>query len=183
MKHKRIITLAITALLAAVHCIYLSFLISRHAYSAAAAAGILGLAAGEYISHFRQIRIPEQFASTSITVASCMLGALLSFALSQAAQLGPIGAGAAVGTAAGFLPAAKYKELDHIRTSIYCGAFAGMSSPAVLGNIFGAMAAGAVCGLCMTAAAASLHGYGGKLGTIAFTSVCVTAGGAYIFTL
>lgn len=183
VRNKRNITLAITALLASVHGIYLYFLITRHAYSAAATAGILGLAAAEYVSHFRQIRIPEEFASAGFTVLSCMLGASLTFALSQGAQLGPIGAGAAVGTLAGLLPANKYKELDHIRTAIYCGAFVGMSSPAVLGNVLGAAAAGAVCGLAMTVAATSLHGYGGKLGTIAFTSVCVTAGGAYLFSL
>lgn len=183
MKNKRNITLAITALLATVHGTYLYFLITLQAYSAAVAVGILGLATAEYVSHFRQINIPEKFASAGISVLSCTLGASLTFILSHGAQLGPIGAGAAVGTLAGLLPSSKYPELDHIRTAVYCGAFVGMSSPSVLGNVLGAGAAGALCGIGMTMASASLHGYGGKLGTIAFTSVCITAGGTYLFTL
>jgi len=173
LKKNRYVTISAAALFASVHVTYLFLSLSQPVYPIVVVAGILFFVTIEYISHFRQISVPPQLASAGITVISSVGGALFTYLLSHAMHLGPVGAGAAVGTFAGLLPAEKYNFLENVRLSTYCGAFVGMSSVHVLGSALGAVWGGMLCGLIIIMATGALPGYGGKLGTIAFISVCI----------
>ena len=183
MRKNRNITLTATTVLALTQGTYILVALVQSALHAFIAAGIVAFATAEYLSHFRQLHIPRQFVATSTILTFSTVGATATFLLNHTAQLGPVGAAAAIGTLAGWLPVRQHAALDNVRLSLYCGAFAGMSSPAVLANIYIASASGLLCGMLMVASSGSLHGYGGKFGTIAFSSVCITTAGAYIYAV
>jgi hypothetical protein len=97
-----------------------------------------------------------------------LAGALVTYVLSVDLRLGAVVASALVGVMAAVL-------LPKYGVPIYCGSFVGMASPALLLNHGGVAAAGAVAGLIFVLCSGLFDGFGGKLGTIAFTG-CVLVG-------
>ncbi len=91
-------------------------------------------------------------------------GALLTFWASQDLGIGPVLASAAVGLLGGLL-------LPKVSAEIYTGSFVGMCSIGVAPHFSRLLLAGMIAGLVFYASRYVLIGFGGKLGTIAFTSV------------
>ena len=99
--------------------------------------------------------------------ASLFIGALLTYFLSVNLGLGPVVAASLIGIT-GALTAAKFAA------PIYCGSFVGMvSHDLAQGYTFLALAA-MIAGLTYIVSSCAFNGFGGKLGTIAFTG-CVSA--------
>ncbi|MFA0963689.1 hypothetical protein AB9P05_17925 [Roseivirga sp. BDSF3-8] len=97
-------------------------------------------------------------------------GAVLTYWLSTIT--GTVIAVGVVGVAASFLPSLIKKAwVRSAPSAIYCGAFVGMTSPAVLPGYTFILLAGAAAGLLLVASKNIFNGYGGKLGTIAFGGV------------
>jgi hypothetical protein len=91
-------------------------------------------------------------------------GALLTFWASQDLGIGPVLASAAVGLLGGLL-------LPKVSAEIYTGSFVGMCSIGVAPHFSRLLLAGMIAGLIFYTSRHVLIGFGGKLGTIAFTSV------------
>ncbi|QCR23424.1 hypothetical protein [Pontibacter sp. SGAir0037] len=108
-------------------------------------------------------------------VVFVVLGAVLTFYLNVTIQLGPVIAAGTTGTIASFIPELNRKSvlLREVPASAYCGAFVGMSSPSIAGNIVFILFASFVAGLLLVFSKNIFRGFGGKLGTIAFGGVAV----------
>ncbi|WP_226023191.1 hypothetical protein [Halomicrobium salinisoli] len=109
------------------------------------------------------------------TVLSVAAGALVTYALSVHAGLGPVLASALVGLVAGVAAPA-------IAVPVYCGSFAGMASPSLFPSAAHVGVAGTVAGIAFVASDGVFDGFGGKLGTLAFAGVGATLllpGGTY----
>jgi len=91
-------------------------------------------------------------------------GTLVTFAGAIELGLSPIVAASLVGITAALV-------VRRLAVPVYCGAFVGMTSPALFGSYLAATLAAVVAGLLFTAAYPVFHGVGGKLGTTAFVGV------------
>ncbi|MCJ8167538.1 hypothetical protein MKJ04_22035 [Pontibacter sp. E15-1] len=111
-----------------------------------------------------------------LAVLFVVTGALAAFHLNINMALGPVIAAAAVGTVASFAPTLNIKSaiLQEVPAAAYCGAFVGMSSQQVAGNVLFILLASIVAGLLLVFSKNIFHGFGGKLGTVAFGGVAVT---------
>lgn len=101
-------------------------------------------------------------------VLAVVVGAVVAYALSVHAGLGPVVGSALVGVAAGAHPVES-------GTPAYCGSFVGMASPAVFPGLGVVLIAGLVAGVAFVAARGVFAGVGGKLGTLAFAGCATTA--------
>lgn len=97
-----------------------------------------------------------------------VVGAVLTYALSVYAGLGPVLASALVGLFAGL-------AVGNVGAPVYCGSFVGMASPGVFGSLEYVALAGIVSGVAFAATSESFGGVGGKLGTLALFG-CLTTG-------
>jgi hypothetical protein len=95
-------------------------------------------------------------------------GALITFTLSANLGLGAV-------TAAGLVAIIAALIVPKYGVPIYCGAFVGMASDQLLCHQGTLAAAGAVAGVVFVLCTGVLDGFGGKLGTIAFTG-CISSG-------
>ncbi len=102
-----------------------------------------------------------------LNFASVFFGALITYALSLNVGLGAVVAAGLVGVIAAL-------ALPEYGAPIYCGAFVGMASQKLLANHGELAIAGAVAGLTYVLAEGVFDGFGGKLGTIAFTGCVIT---------
>ena len=93
-------------------------------------------------------------------------GALTTYALSVDLGLGAVVAAGVIG----LLGALIFPEQG---VPIYCGAFVGMVSPDLLNSLPHVLLAGVIGGLVFVLSTGVLDGFGGKLGTIAFTGTVV----------
>ena len=100
-------------------------------------------------------------------------GALSAFVLNQKLGLGPILAGSLVGFLASFIPNINKKSfyLSQLPSVLYCGAFVGMTSPAVSNDYTFIFLASLICAVFLMLSKNLLQGVGGKLGTLAFIGV------------
>ena len=99
---------------------------------------------------------------------SVLSGALAAFGLSVEFGLGAVVASCIVGIMATLL-------VPDYDVPVYCGAFVGMASPAVVSGYTFVGLAGFLAGLLFVASRDTFAGFGGKLGTIAFSGGIVTA--------
>ncbi|MFO7882031.1 MAG: hypothetical protein R6U52_05795 [Kosmotogaceae bacterium] len=97
------------------------------------------------------------------TIFAVALGTLSTYFISVYFDLGAIIAAALVGIIAAM-------TITDYAVEIYCGAFVGMVSPEVLDDFTHIIIAGFVAGIIFYLSRGSFKGYGGKLGTIAFSS-------------
>lgn len=65
--------------------------------------------------------------------------------------------------------------LRQLPVAIYCGAFAGMTAPFIANGYWFLFIAGVFSGIILVVSKDTLHGYGGKLGTIAFGGVSMVS--------
>lgn len=95
-----------------------------------------------------------------------VLGTLVTFAGVAELGLSPVVSAGVVGMVAGLL-------FPSVAVATFCGAFVGMTSPALFGSYWYAALAGGLAGLLFVVAHPVFHGVGGKLGTTAFVGVSV----------
>ena len=103
------------------------------------------------------------------------IGAITTYFLSVNLKLGPILGASIVGVIASaisyfFRSKEVFKQLP---IAFYCGAFVGMSAEFILNNIVIVGLSGFLAGLIFIGTKNILIGIGGRLGTIAFLSVCI----------
>lgn len=110
-------------------------------------------------------RVPlKHILLTFVTVLS---GAWISYWISEHLNLGPVAGSALVGLL-GALVFPRYS------IAIYCGSFVGMSSAELLASPQELLLAASICGLVYILTEDALNGFGGKLGTIAFSGSLLT---------
>lgn len=97
------------------------------------------------------------------TILAVTMGTLSTYLVSVYFDLGAILAAAIVGIIAAM-------TISDYAVEIYCGAFVGMVSPEVLHDLTHIVIAGLLAGLIFYLSLNTFEGYGGKLGTIAFSS-------------
>lgn len=105
-----------------------------------------------------------------------VLGSLLTFYLNNYLGWGAVLASAAVGLAGGLLPFLKPNSegLKSAALAIYCGSFVGMASTSLFDELHYIFIASAISGLFYIYTRGLLIGYGGKLGSVAFSGVLAT---------
>ncbi len=103
------------------------------------------------------------------------VGAVICYLLNIHYGLGSVLAAGIVGTIASFLPLINKKSiyLKQVPTSIYCGAFVGMSSTEISTSVGFVMIAAMVAGVFLLLSKNLFIGVGGKLGTMAFLGVII----------
>ncbi|MFB0556873.1 MAG: hypothetical protein ACETVW_03355 [Dehalococcoidia bacterium] len=115
----------------------------------------------------RKVKSDSVFTQKNLlNFASVFFGALISYTLSVNIGLGAVVAAGLVGVIAAIV-------LPDYGVPIYCGAFVGMVSPVLLNHGQTAIAA-AVAGIVYVLTLSAFNGFGGKLGTIAFTGCVIT---------
>jgi hypothetical protein len=117
---------------------------------------------------FRGLSV-EKFTKRHIyDFISVVLGALVTYFLSIDLSLGSVVAASLVAVVCAlFFPA--------YGAPVYCGAFVGMASKAYLTNYPSVLLAGTIAGIVYMLNEGNFRGFGGKLGTIAFTG-CILGG-------
>ncbi|MCF4102743.1 hypothetical protein L1I30_13780 [Gillisia sp. M10.2A] len=110
-------------------------------------------------------------------------GALSTYYLSVEFKLGPVIAAGLIGTIASFIPEFNKRNefLRELPASIYCGAFVGMTAPAVAEDFRFIIFAAFMTGAFLILSKNIFNGFGGKLGTIAFGGVAFTSLLLYLF--
>ncbi|MFB6250927.1 MAG: hypothetical protein ABEI27_04450 [Halobellus sp.] len=89
---------------------------------------------------------------------------------------GPVQASALVGLVGGLVCPPLLSVGDGVAAVIFCASFAGMAKPERVPGELTMVATGALCGLLFAATGTVLVGFGGKLGTIAFTACLLVRG-------
>lgn len=105
-----------------------------------------------------------------------VIGSLLTFYLNNYLEWGAVLASASVGLVGGLLPFLKPKSesLKSAALAIYCGTFVGMASTSLFDEIHYIFIASAISGLFYIYTRGLLIGFGGKLGSVAFSGVLAT---------
>ncbi|MBN2367868.1 hypothetical protein JXC34_02540 [Candidatus Woesearchaeota archaeon] len=106
-------------------------------------------------------------------IIACALGAVATYFISVNLEFGPVIGAGLTGMAAYYLCHFHKTALD-LPPAAYCGAFVGMASPFVLPNLIFVSVSGLIAGVLYYLSHDAYSGVGGKLGTIAFSSVVVT---------
>ena len=134
---------------------------------------ILGLLIYSYIHLLR-----DKFNSkaTIFEFLALVIGSLLTFYLNNYLEWGAVLASATVGLSGGLLPYIKpsSESLKSAAIAIYCGTFVGMASTSLFDEIHYIFIASAISGLFYIYTRGLLIGYGGKLGSVAFSGVLAT---------
>lgn len=94
-------------------------------------------------------------------------GALTTYVLSCDLGLGAVVAAGLIGLLGALI-------FPDQAVPIYCGAFVGMVSPELLDNLSHVLIAAVIAGIVFDLSTGVLDGFGGKLGTIAFTGTVIT---------
>lgn len=109
-------------------------------------------------------------------VTAVLIGALVTFFMSNELGLGPVVASSVVGLT-GAMASKKYQ------IPIYCGSFVGMSSILMYGDYQSLLFSAIISGILFLIAGSVFSGFGGKLGVIAFggtMTYSIITGNAYV---
>ncbi|UII25067.1 hypothetical protein LVD15_17350 [Fulvivirga maritima] len=110
-------------------------------------------------------------------IAFVAIGAVFTFFLSSGLHISSVTSVGITGVAASFIP--KFTKDNHltqqIPAAIYCGAFVGMTSPGIAHGYKFILLAAVTAGILLILSKNVFHGYGGKLGTVAFGGVVLVA--------
>ncbi|WP_051413451.1 hypothetical protein [Zhouia amylolytica] len=119
----------------------------------------------------------EHFIEDFIAIVFVTLGAISTYTVTHYLKTGPVLAAGIIGTMASFIPTINRDSrlFKLAPASIYCGCFVGMSHQDVAPNYSFIIIAGVITGLFMVISKGVFHGFGGKLGTIAFGGVAFTS--------
>ncbi|MDT0685961.1 hypothetical protein [Autumnicola psychrophila] len=131
------------------------------------------------IAYFKAPREEEEhFFEDLYNIVFVVIGCIITFFLNQKIQLGPVLAAGLTGTVASFIPnffRRKKNFIKEIPAAIYCGAFLGMTGPAVTENWKFILLAAFITGVFYISSKNIFQGYGGKLGSVAFGGVAITS--------
>ncbi|PWH85019.1 hypothetical protein [Brumimicrobium oceani] len=134
---------------------------------------ILGLLLFSYTKLFR-----EKFNAQGnlLEFLTLVIGSLLTFYLNNYLGWGAVIASAAVGLVGGLLRYIKpsSEQLKSVAIAMYCGTFVGMASTSLFDEIYYIFIASAISGVFYIYTRGLLIGYGGKLGSVAFSGVLAT---------
>ncbi len=112
----------------------------------------------------------------AVLVVVAALAAAATFVVSVGLDHGPVVGSAIIGLLAGLVCPPLLAAGDTVAAVAFCASFAGMATPERIPGTGAMIVAGAVSGLVFVGAAPYFVGFGGKLGTIAFTACLFTAG-------
>ncbi|QUO47653.1 MULTISPECIES: hypothetical protein [Halorubrum] len=118
---------------------------------------------------------PEPRVAAGLVVAAA-LAAVATFLVSVRLDHGPVVGSAVIGLAAGVVCPPLFAAGDAVAAVAFCASFAGMATPERIPGTGPMLLAGGVAGVGFVGAAPYFVGFGGKLGTIAFTACLVTSG-------
>jgi len=130
------------------------------------------------IAYFKAPREEERFFIKDFyLILFAVTGAITTFYINTGLKLGPVIAAGFIGTLASFVPSFNKKSnlLKEVPPAVYCGAFVGMSSANVAPNLKFILFAGFIAGSILILSKNIFNGFGGKLGTIAFTSIAISS--------
>ncbi|MBL3655179.1 hypothetical protein [Fulvivirga sediminis] len=135
--------------------------------------GVLTIVAWRKIPHHRYDHLWED----CWLIAFVASGAVLTFFLSSGLHMNSVVSVGLVGLAASFVPKFTGDNLlsQQIPAAIYCGAFVGMTSPDIAHGYQFILLAATTAGVLLILSKNVFHGYGGKLGTMAFGGVVLVA--------
>ena len=119
--------------------------------------------------------VPEPTVAAGLVVAAAV-AALCTFLVSVRLDHGPVVGSAVVGLVAGVVCPPLFAAGDAVAAVAFCASFAGMATPERIPGLGPMLLAGGVAGIVFVGATPYFVGFGGKLGTIAFTACLVTAG-------
>jgi hypothetical protein len=119
--------------------------------------------------------VPEPTVAAGL-VAAAGLAAVVTYLLSVRLDHGPVVGSAVVGLVAGVVCPPLFAAGDAVAAVAFCASFAGMATPERIPGPGPMLLAGGVAGAVFVGATPYFVGFGGKLGTIAFTACLVTAG-------
>ncbi|WP_139839186.1 hypothetical protein [Christiangramia flava] len=134
-------------------------------------------------AYYQSPRSEERFfIKDSFLILFVVSGAIISYLINL--KMGPVIAAGATGTVASFIPSFIKSEkrkglVKEVPAAVYCGAFVGMTAPAVAGNLHFIIFAGFIAGTFLLLAKNIFNGFGGKLGTIAFGGVALASAVIY----
>ena len=102
-----------------------------------------------------------------------MGAALLTSFLNLEMGLGAVVSSAGLGSLVSFIPnkSSKYIDINNLKLAVYCGSFIGMGSNTLSQDYSFIALASFISGLYFCLSGNWLNGFGGKLGTLAFTGV------------
>jgi hypothetical protein len=177
LTHRRLASIAGYLILAIfTFVLYISGLVESSGLNLIVAAIVALWIAGVGFESFREWRSAysaeskEQrfdFPTDTMSFLYVFLGAVVTYAISI-----DLGQGAVV--ASGLIGIFGAAFLKPYAVPIYCGSFVGMASPALL-DYSGLMLAAVIAGAIFVLAKHVFNGFGGKLGTIAFTGCVLSA--------
>lgn len=101
------------------------------------------------------------------------LGSSLCFYAHASLNVSPVLASACIGLWATFIPLPDSFDPKNVHSAIYCGSFAGMCSADFLSSFTEIVLLSAIGGILFLSVRNLFHGFGGKLGTVAFISVAL----------
>lgn len=101
------------------------------------------------------------------------LGCILCFEGHEALQLSAVVSSALVGLFGSFITSAKRPIINSCPAAIYSGSFAGMCSVEIIHSLPQLLGVSLIGGLIYLGLESLFKGIGGKLGTVAFTSVAL----------
>lgn len=138
--------------------------------------GIILLLAYFYLKKFR-FRNSVFKKLDVILVLFTSLGAVMTYGLNIETGLGVVLSAGITGLASSLLPYLNRRSeiLRELPVAMYCGAFAGMTSPLIAQGYTFILASGLFTGLLLILTKTTLQGFGGKLGTIAFGGVSLVS--------
>lgn len=119
--------------------------------------------------------VPEASVAAGL-VGVAAVAALATFLLSVRLDHGPVVGSAVVGLVAGVVCPPLFAAGDAVAAVAFCASFAGMATPERIPGPGAMLLTGGVAGAAFVGATPYFVGFGGKLGTIAFTACLVTAG-------
>ena len=112
----------------------------------------------------------------ALLVAAAAVAAVATFLVSVHLDHGPVVGSAVVGLIAGLICPPLFAAGDAVAAVAFCASFTGMATPERIPGTGWMLCAGLVSGLVFVGATPYFVGFGGKLGTIAFTGCLLTAG-------
>ncbi len=101
------------------------------------------------------------------------IGCMFCFWAHERLGLSTVVSSALVGLGGSFITSVKYPSLNICPAAIYSGSFAGMCSLELIGNQFNMMMVAILGSVIYFLLDSIFKGIGGKLGTVAFTSVAI----------
>jgi hypothetical protein len=110
-----------------------------------------------------------------LTVAFVFLGAIITYVLSVSFGVSSVLSASLVGLVASFVPTF-FKKNNFIKgmpTAVYCGTFVGMTHVSIAPDYIFIALASVITGFLLVGTKDAFHGFGGKLGTLAFGGVTI----------